>query len=185
MHQAKRIFSTLLVFLILSSCLKAQLYDRQWVYGDPMSIMVFDSLLPPTFIPIDSQIPTFFTIGNICDARGNMQFYTNGISVYNRLGKKMKHGDSLSYPTMHYDVLIANGMAAQEGVVILPMPNDTNQYYIFHYSPADSQLASTGGVALRLYYSIVDMRLDSGRGDVTAKNVVILDNELQIGRAHV
>ena len=83
----------------------------------------------------------------------------------------MVNGDSLSTPSKYYDQVIRGGMPSRQGVIILPKPGDSSLYYIFHYSPTDS-LDITGGagyVPLNLYYSIVDMRGDTGNGNVVAK----------------
>jgi hypothetical protein len=97
--------------------------------------------------------------------------------VHNRYGGLMPNGDSLSYPSEYYDQILA-GMPSREGVVILPKPGDTNLYYIFHYTPTDSIDPVAGGVALNLYYSVVDMSQDSGKGAVISKNIPIIQNEL-------
>ncbi len=90
----------------------------------------------------------------------------------------MPNGDSLSYPSEYYDQVEPAGMPSQEGVIILPMPDDTDLYYVFHYTPTDT-LCSLGGYdALNLYYSVVDMRADGGMGAVTSKNIPIIQNEL-------
>jgi len=91
----------------------------------------------------------------------------------------MPNGDSLSYPfdsaqASNYSLQIPQGMASREGVVILPKPDDTNQYYIIHYTNTDTNFVLGGLESLNLYYSIVDMSLDSGRGDLVAKNVPII-----------
>ena len=69
-------------------------------------------------------------------------------------------------------------MPSREGIIILPKPEDSSLYYIFHYSAGDTLHPVGGYESLNLYYSIADMRLDSGRGAVTAKNVPIIQNEL-------
>ncbi len=157
----------------------AQAYDKVWVLGDPMSSMTFDGdsvLIAP--LP-DTTLQSFLTIGSICDREGHLLFYTNGVNVYNALGKIMIGGDSLSAPSEYYDQVVQGGMPSREGVVILPNPGDTNSYYIFHYTPTDTLLLNGGGYeSLNLYYSLIDMRGDSGRGVITTKNVPILQNEL-------
>jgi hypothetical protein len=116
----------------------------------------------------------------MCNRDGNLLFFTNGVNVYNNLGKVMPNGDSLSAPSKYYDQVIQGGMPSHEGVIILPKLGDSNLYYIFHYTPTDTLdlVDSAGYEALNLYYSIVDMRGDSGRGAVITKNVPILQNEL-------
>ena len=114
----------------------------------------------------------------MCDSSGSFLFYSNGLAVYNRYGHIMPNGDSLSFPSEYYSLVEPQGMPGRQEVVILPKPEDTNLYYIFHYTPTDTLDPLGGYEALNLYYSIVDMRLDSGKGAVTQKNVPIIQNEL-------
>ena len=163
----------------LSLYIGAQGYDAQWVMGDyPVSVMDFRQGSPRT-ARLDDSMQVFKTVANICDKEGNLLFYTNGCYIANRRGRKMPHGDSLSYPSLYYDQVYQTGMPSRQGVLVLPLPGDSNIYYVFHYTPTDSLIVNNGGgAALRFYYSIVDMRLDSGMGDVVRKNVPIIRNEL-------
>jgi hemin uptake protein HemP len=168
------------VCLMLGFCgIRAQEYDKVWAVGLPITKMAFDgdSILLSQFRD-DTTLQCFITLGSICDRQGNFLMATNGISVHNRYGGLMPNGDSLSYPSQYYNDVYPMGMPSREGVVIIPDPGDTNQYYIFHYTPTDSTLPAGISVATHFYYSKVDMRLDSGKGAVTEKNVDILHDEL-------
>ena len=177
MTMKKVLFLLSMMFIFLRPIL-AQQYDKVWAVGSPVSTMTFqgDSIVLANLENTTTQ--SFITLGNICDKNGNFLFFSNGINVYNRLGQIMPNGDSLSYPSKYYDQVVASGMPSVQGVIILPKPNDTNQYYIFHYSPADTDLVDGGYESLNFYYSIVDMRLDSGKGSVTQKNVFLIQSEI-------
>jgi hypothetical protein len=156
----------------------AQQYDKVWAIGTPVATLAFnvDSVVLGQ-LP-DSTTLSFETLGSMCDSNGNFLFYSNGLAIYNRYGNIMPNGDSLSFPSEYYSQVEPQGMPSRQGVIILPKPNDANQYYIFHYTPTDTLLNIGGYEAFDLYYSIVDMSLDSGRGDLTAKNIPIIQNEL-------
>jgi hypothetical protein len=173
-------FSLLFIFSCFLVAATAQQYDKVWVLGNPMVSLTFSGGSVVSGLLPDTTLPSFLTIGNICDANGNLLFYTNGINVYNILGNIMVNGDSLSAPSEYYDQVVQGGMPSRQGVLILPMPGNSNLYYIFHYTPTDTlDLTDTAGYCpLNFYYSIVDMRLDSGRGAVTLKNNAIIQNEL-------
>lgn len=177
-----RRFHTVLLcsaFLLLAPTLiVAQQYDKVWALSSPVSTLTFDGDSVTPGVIADSTTLSFVTIGSICDSSGNFLFYSNGLAVRNRYGHIMPHGDSLSYPSRFYSYQIPQGEASQQALVILPLPNDSNLYYIFHFTPTDTVLAQGGYEANNLYYSIVDMRLDSGRGDLIEKNVPILQHQI-------
>ena len=177
MNDIKAISAWLFFLLIFKIC-PAQQYDKLWALGEPVTTITFENDSVVLGLIQDSLTPSFNTIGNICDEKGNFLFYSNGISVYNRYGNIMPNGDSLSYPSAYYSQQEPLGVASNQGLVIVPKPNDTNQYYIFHFTSTDTIITPGGYEADNLYYSIVDMRLDSGRGDLVAKNVPIIQNEI-------
>lgn len=85
----------------------------------------------------------------ICDREGNLLFYTDGISVWNKMHKIMPNGAGLK----------GNPSSTQSGVVI-PYPNQAKKYILFTVT----QTAGEDGVR----YSIVDMTLNEGLGDVVS-----------------
>lgn len=89
-------------------------------------------------------------------------FYTNGIDVFNRNNQLMPNGSGLY-----------GHESAVQSALIVPVPCDTNRYYLF---TADQMGYVTTGPAPRgLNYSIVDMRLQGGLGDITSKNTPLLN----------
>ncbi len=91
----------------------------------------------------------------LCDSDGNPLFYTGGGSckVYDRLGNVMSNGSGLQYPTAGTTYSIAPLIAAH--------PGNPERYYIFYQKNGN------------VYYSLVDMSLNSGLGDVVEKNISI------------
>lgn len=94
----------------------------------------------------------------ISDANGNLLFYSDGLSVWNRNGVVMPNGSGLMcHPS------------STQCVLITPYPGNPNLYYIFTTGAIENSYA--GG----LRYSVVDMTLNAGLGDVTAtKNVLLM-----------
>ena len=172
----------ILLLLIISLGSFGQMNDKVWAIGTPISKITFqnDSVISDTFP--NGTLNAFLTMGSICDDSGNFLFCTNGIDVLNRLGQIMPHGDFLSAPpawsNTNYNQVVQGGMPSREGVVILPKPGDPNLYYIFHYSPVDTDFIPGGYESLNLYYSVVDMTQDNGNGDIIRKNVPLVQNEL-------
>jgi len=92
----------------------------------------------------------------ISDSYGNLLFYSDGISVWNKNHQQMPNGFGL----------LGNPSSTQSGVV-LPYPGSSTKYIQLSVQ----ELAFTEG----LRYSVVDMTLNGGLGDVDAsqKNVLI------------
>lgn len=90
----------------------------------------------------------------ISDMNGNLLFYTNGINVWNSQHAVMPNGWGLVGHT-----------SAGQCALIVPIPCDQTKYVIFHVT----EFSSPG----HLNYSVVDMSLNGGLGDVisTQKNM--------------
>lgn len=94
---------------------------------------------------------------------GELLFYTDGVTVWNRFHEVMPNGTGLmGDPT------------TSQSALIIPAPGRQNVYYLFNAAPTSAPDASSR--CLCLYYSIVDMRADDGRGDITKKNEFLLSD---------
>ncbi len=104
----------------------------------------------------------FEGVATISDRNGKFLFNTDGITIFNTEHDTMMNGDSL----------FAGGSSSQ-AVMIVPNPAHSNLYYVFTTDDFAGLQAvfNHGGY---LAYSIVDMDLDSGRGAVTEKNVLLM-----------
>jgi hypothetical protein len=90
-------------------------------------------------------------VASISDGSG-LLFYTDGVTVWNRLGNQMPNGFGL----------LGDGSSTQSSV-ILEMIGQPGRYYLF--------TAPEGSTVNPVSYSIVDMSLAGGLGDVTIKNI--------------
>jgi len=98
----------------------------------------------------------------ISDAKtGQLLFYTNGIEVWNRQHELMPNG---------YDLL--SHQSATQAALIVPFPNHPQQYYLFTINATINFSVPPG-----LTYSVVNMELQNGLGDVVpeTKNSRLLD----------
>jgi gliding motility-associated-like protein len=124
-----------------------------WHFGDYAAID-FNTGAPVAVS--GSALSSIEGTSSVCDgATGNLLFYTDGITVYNRLDNVMPNGTGLH----------GNSSSTQCGLIVR-LPGTTGIYYVFSVD----QLAGTNG----LKYSIVDMSLQAGLGDVTSKNVALI-----------
>jgi hypothetical protein len=145
----KRIFTAFLTLAFYSS-LNAQFHNI-WYFGYGAGID-FNSN-PPTALN-NGQTNLLDYVSSICDKNGNLLFYTDGMSVWNKNHQVMPNGNGL----------IGNTTAGQCGLII-PIPCNPVKYVIFHLT----DFANPG----YLNYTVVDMSLSGGLGDVvtTQKNV--------------
>ncbi|MFN3403104.1 MAG: immunoglobulin domain-containing protein [Cytophagaceae bacterium] len=93
-------------------------------------------------------------VGSMSDGNGNLLFYTDGRSVFNKNHATMPNGTGL---------LGGDGSSTQSGLC-LPINGSTTKYFII----------STDNNGNRSYFSIVDMSLQGGLGDVTNKNTALV-----------
>lgn len=101
----------------------------------------------------------------VSDAQGNLLFYTDAYNVWNKNHQLMPDGDSLTTGN------------ALDAVLILPVLNNPDQYYIFYMTGVIDFFSATTN-AYQLMYSIVDMSLNNGLGDVLPgqKNILVASN---------
>lgn len=141
----------------------------------------FNNGIPDTF-SIDKDLEFFATNASICDNNGSLLFYTNGVYISNRDHDSLKNSNNFN-PGFATDYYGPAGLGASQGAIVLPKPNSSNLYIIFHISGEEldngSQLQP-----LHLRYTEVDMNDDNGMGGVVAakKGISILQDTLVWGR---
>jgi type IX secretion system substrate protein len=161
----KNLYFKLAAFILLPCALSAQVIstNSNWYAGDYAGVTFLTN--PPTALtdtgygsPLNGM-NTIEGCATVSNSNGQLLFYTNGTSVWNRNHAIMSNSASPNGLTGSY--------SSAQSAVIVPSLSNRNQYYVF----------TVGGAAHA--YSIVDMSLDSGLGDVssTVKNVELL-NEL-------
>jgi len=97
---------------------------------------------------------------NVSDSIGNLLFFSNGHQVYNRNKVLMPNGSGLN----------GSASSGNQGVLAVKKPYNDSIYYIFTVG-----LYNPSGTTYGLLYSILNMRLDGGFGniDLANKNVVV------------
>lgn len=117
---------------------------------------------------------------------GNLLFYTNGQACFNAAGTIMPNGDSLLGNSKYSSSNVnATGRSTAQGTCIVPVIGQPNKYYVFSMNGmTNAQPNYTLG---SLFYSIVDMNLDSGNGDIVigTKNTVLYNSVLSEGMVAV
>ena len=169
------------IFLFLQKISCGQGIDNLWLMG-------YDCCNPPYWyginfdfnsgsLVIDSvqrNMNFSETNGVICDKAGNPLFYSNGVFVANALNDTMLNGSGLN-PCDFTSVHTQDGLTISQANLIIPFPEDSMKYYLFHES-ADDYFNTYSSYFL--YYSVIDMALDGGLGAVVQKNSVLLNDTM-------
>ncbi|MGB3947863.1 MAG: M43 family zinc metalloprotease, partial [Bacteroidia bacterium] len=128
-----------------------------WYFGDSAGVD-FNGSSPVALT--NSAMFTFEGCASISDkVNGQLLFYTDGITVWNKNHIPMPNGLGLMGHT-----------SAMQSALIVPKPNNNGKYYIFTVDANENNYANG------LRYSEVDMALDSGLGDVISgtKNTLLV-----------
>jgi hypothetical protein len=130
----------------------AQNEGAKWFFGEYAGLDFMTT--PPTILT--GSMVTQEGCSSISDGAGNLLFYTDGSTVWDKNHNVMSNGTGL----------LGNFSTTQSGVIV-KKPGSASLYYIF------TQDASGNSP---LNYSIVDITLAAGNGSVTTKNVLINSN---------
>ncbi len=124
-------------------------------------------------VAIMDSIKTSEGSASVCNANGELLFYTEGSLVWNRNHQLMPNGTDLVYLPLSYPNTTPTNSTTQ-GAQIIPVPDEPHKYYIFSLTSIEY-----GSYTGRLYYSVVDMSLNGGLGDViSGQKGILIDSML-------
>lgn len=147
---------TFVIFLNFFGCF-SQKEAANWFFGNNAGLD-FNSGIP---LPnLNGQVRTIEGSATISDANGDLLFYTEGTTVWNRNHEVMPNGFGLK-----------GSPSSSQTALIVPNPSNADIYYLF--TTDDALLAETGTFN-GFNYNVIDMSLDDGLGDVTQKNITLL-----------
>lgn len=135
----------------------AQRRTWNWFFGENAGLNF------STGVPLDltaGQINTDEGCASISSSTGQLLFYTDGVTVWNRLHEPMANGTGLN-----------GDPSTSQSALIVPWPGNNDLYAIFTPAPITSM--NVNGRCFCLTYSIVDMRRNGGFGDVVTKNTLL------------
>ncbi|WP_196892993.1 T9SS type B sorting domain-containing protein [Aureivirga marina] len=147
-----------IIFILFPLSIIAQKQTNNWYFGKNAGITFNTN--PPSALT-DGQLDTWEGCASISDISGNLLFYTDGSTIYNKSHTVMPHGTGLM-----------GDASSSQSAIIIPHPTSLNLFYVFTV-PA----STTEG----LRYSLIDMTLDGGLGDVnpSEKNVLLNENAME------
>jgi hypothetical protein len=99
---------------------------------------------------------------SICDSNGNMLFYSNGITLYNKYNQIVKNGKGLGFPY----TLNLNSTTSRQGTLLLKHPDNDSLIYLFC---TDFQ-----GRAGGLVYSVINIHGNKDSGEVIKKKIKLV-----------
>lgn len=146
-------------FLCLSICSMAQKQANIWYLQD---YGLDFNQNPPTLLT-EVAFHQNRAMGIANDVNGNLLFYTDNFTVFNRAHAKMDNGKDMLDP--------AQAMSSLQNSVVVPKPGSETLFYVFMIDPRNGSSAQSG-----LYYFMVDMALDNGMGDVSVRPQKLLSS---------
>lgn len=159
------------VSIILLTCITSTVHSQHanvWVFGGHAGVD-FNSMPPRA---IKTEINTGEGSASICDANGQLLFYTDGCTVWDKNQNIMPNGQDL--PQVGKNIT----SSTTQGTIIIPWPGRQNQYFIFSLGQITGSDNNPDHVG-KLYYSVIDMDLNGGLGDaVVASKGIVLDSLL-------
>ena len=135
---------TLITFVFFTFFSFSQKQTDKWYFGSNAAISFSSG--SPTVIASGAMSPSE-GCSVMSDALGNLLFYTDGLSVWNKNHVIMPNGNGLM-----------GGSSSTQAAIIVPLPGSSSRYYIF--------TTDDFGGPQGFQYSMVDMTLAGGLGDV-------------------
>lgn len=145
----------LIFFLtVINHGLKAQPQISNWFFAKNNGLS-FSSSQPS--ILSGGQVTMAEGASTISDKIGQLLFYSDGITVWNKNHEIMENGIGLAGGALG---------SSTQGCLIVPKPNNEDEYFVF---TTDEQGGTKG-----LQYSTVSMAFNNGLGKVILKNELLL-----------
>lgn len=147
----------ILSFLLCLNLVFSQGEANIWYFGGNAGLDFNTGVATPLY---DGELNTLEGCATISNAAGQLLFYTDGVTVYDKTHQIMQNGTGLlGHPS------------STQSAIIVPNPSNPNIYYIF----TTTELLLSEGVR----YSEVDLSLNGGLGAVTVnKNILLLSGEV-------
>ncbi|MEL4455851.1 T9SS type B sorting domain-containing protein [Lutimonas vermicola] len=145
-----------ILFILVFAFGYGQKETANWFFGQYAGLN-FSSRTP---VAQKGNLNTLEGCASISNAKGALLFYTDGSTIWNRNHEVMPNGTGLF-----------GQKSSTQAAIIVPKPESKNIYYVFTVSRAE--YLEIGEVKNGINYSIVDMNLNNGKGDVIpeAKNI--------------
>ncbi len=132
--------------------------NNRWYFGTQAGID-FNGGVPVALLNAPSTFvnPTNEGRATVSDhLTGDLLFWVSDSTIYNRDQQPMPNSTNLLY-----------GTSSSQGPLIVPHPGNDNQYFVFRTFGWTGELSG-------LYFCLVDMSLDGGKGDIVIKDSMLI-----------
>lgn len=130
---------------------------NHWYFGNGAGI---DFSSGTAVADTTGNLHTYEGCSSMSDINGNLLFYTDGDTVWNKNHLPMPNGTGLMGCGNY-------GSSANAGLIV-PKPNNTDIFYIFTTDCQENFTNFQQNKGFR--YTVIDMNLNGGLGDVISKN---------------
>jgi len=153
----KLLLFTICLTLFNATNTSAQSAANHWIFGD------FGLVFNNEEVTVNRDFAMFDHKGtsSYTDENGDLLLYTNGLQIWNSDHEIMANGADIFTLSTQIQVIES---------LVLKKPGSDNLFYVFTLYPSNTQEESG------LYYSVVDMSLDGGLGQVVERTQKILSN---------
>lgn len=135
-------------------------FGAKWYFGENAG---FDFLNgDPVAITDENLMASPEGCASVSDINGQLVFYTNGSTIWNRDHEVMLNGTD-----------IGGDSTSTQAALIIPFQDDNTLFYVFTTEQV------YGDFSFRLKYSIVDMKFDSAYGKVILKDYTLLESSTE------
>ncbi|WP_242085768.1 T9SS type B sorting domain-containing protein [Aestuariivivens sediminis] len=150
----------IVVLLVIVWCnhVYSQKESANWYFGD-FAGLDFNTDTPTVLL--DGELTSSEGCATISDSNGNLLFYTDGVTIWDR-----RHG------VMPNGLGLYGHKSSTTSALIVPKPGSSSRYYIFTVDQPSYYLKDTK-IIHGINYTEVDMQLNNGFGDVVPNRMNI------------
>lgn len=187
----REIAFAVLLLLVYNSVINSQAYcdskyNYIWIMGDMDTDTVTTDKYGGCEINFNTSPPSYelhpksagitFQNASMSSKEGELIFYSNGCTVYNKLDAIMENGDSLNPGEIYEFGCPSSGYVGYQNMISIPDSYNDSIYYLFHislqFNPKPNPLIIVQSQFL--YFTKINIYLNSGNGKVIDKNIPII-----------
>ncbi|MBN8703540.1 MAG: T9SS type B sorting domain-containing protein [Bacteroidetes bacterium] len=152
-------------FVILNTPFFSQTKNANiWYFGNKAGLD-FNSGNPVALT--NSAMNTTEGCASVADAAGQLLFYTDGQNIWDKNHQMMPLANGTT--NADWNRMLSGTWSSTQAAIIAPVLNSANRYYVFSTDGASLPAANSLGPQQQwdgLYYTVVNMQLNGGLGDI-------------------